>query len=105
VREVRDHRSFRGRLTTFASSDAAATFVFPLSRWTRRSLSADEKGSQQWVWDEVLDRYLAAVAATVLEQLRARGLRLRYIVDNSYPASETIAGPVAFLRNWFQAAG
>jgi len=70
-----------------------------------RSLSADGNGSQEWVWDEALDHYLAAVGSTVLEQLRARNLQLRYIVDNSYPAGEIIAGPVTFFRYWFQAAG
>jgi len=58
-----------------------------------RSLSADGNGSQEWVRDEVLDHYLAAVGSTVLEQLRARNHQPRYIIDNSYLAGEIIAGP------------
>jgi hypothetical protein len=109
-REQREHalseitRSVRGQTAALPDRmliDASIEMTDHLYR----SLSADGKGGQEWVWDETLECYLAAAAATVQEQLRARGLQLRYIVDNPFPASEIITGPVTFFRDWFQAAG
>lgn len=53
-------------------------------------------------WDDALDDYLAASAATMSARLTERGLHLQYLVDNAW---QDLTKPLHLLPQWYQAAG
>lgn len=53
-------------------------------------------------WDDALDDYLAASAATMSARLTERGLYLQYLVDNAW---QDLTKPLHLLPHWYQAAG